>query len=228
MDTLRWTCEQSCQLLPHLGQGFGSEDQDEDEGEWTGDWIGDWIGFHYCSLLKEISQAIRSIAKPHADPYQSLVDVSLTTLLNDASLACRYMDQIDEAIELPFDVFSDTYDLARHDFFSQGWAGKEAVKKVIMDGMHQLAGSVILSHPQMSLINLKRATSIFLKTAEELELILWDLKVQGDQDALQDELVEGMAALGVDASHGRQVDSGPDASTILTKGGTGRIMLSNC
>jgi hypothetical protein len=143
------------------------------------------IELHYWSLLRRIKESITSVASSQADPYQRLLQSSLSTSFNDASLALRQILHEQSSFEPFSSVSADTYNLVEEVLEPQGWLENDRIKDTIICGIDELKECFTNSAGRLN-FDMERAILIFLNTAEALELIMWDLRppqvVQGGLD----------------------------------------------
>jgi hypothetical protein len=97
-------------------------------------------------------------------------------------------------------VVSGTTDLVEQAFDPQGWFGSDRIKETIICGIEELK-ECVTSSIHTSRLDLNMAMNIFLKTAEALELIMWDLRqpqlLQAGQDLDVEGLTDGIGGLGL-------------------------------
>lgn len=97
-------------------------------------------------------------------------------------------------------VVSNTFDLVEQDFEPQGWFGSDRIKDTIIGCFEELKKCVTFSIHAPRL-DLNMAMNIFLKAAEALELIMWDLRpphlLQAGQKPDLEGLINGIGGLGL-------------------------------
>lgn len=156
-----------------------------------------YYGELYSKILKEIRTIITSISGSVGDAsltnsrpagiYDGLLGSSLSEQCNDASLVLRTMLRL-KGIGWPqyFDkkngdvlrqAASDTLLLTGQRWDSQGWFGNRRLKITVQDGIASVGRCVTTTGgkgPELAL-DLNLACAAFLKLAEALEVLLWDL-----------------------------------------------------
>ncbi|KAJ2983494.1 hypothetical protein NQ176_g653 [Zarea fungicola] len=144
--------------------------EEADDGPWN--YPPDLI---YFDIIKEVARTIVDIALTDDDPYNGLLRSSLSTLLNDASLALQGVRRETDDMDALVRVAQATYSLVTMESQPDGWFGNKRIKSAILNGLEEIGHCVSISVKWGCNIDLARAAAIFLSMAQTLELVLFEL-----------------------------------------------------
>lgn len=162
---------------------------------------------YYGGITARIKETIGDIAESYGEPYDGLLQMGLSELFNDASLCLREMHRLKAGVTSKWAASKDDKALRQASEYtkslmegawhgSEGWFDSTEIKDILMKGLDAIGKCSSISSGNDPVVDLQRASLAFLKTAEEIEMILWKLKPKTFEELLED-LVYSFARLAV-------------------------------